>query len=162
MTASTGPLGPLLPGVKVPVVHPAGYAEDQPIPAHALLQFQGNPLDNLNVLSPVPEWLWGRCTQHHQTPGWEGDRAGDIFLQENWLCKIIIGYAAKTTRAITINDFWAPRGLKHGLAEMHDEVMDYVGRHIRAVGGFYGSIQGAKHESAADPRHGTSNDPEEE
>ena len=47
-------LDPLLPGIKFPVVHSANYAEGQPIPAHALPQLLGNPLDNFNVLSPVP------------------------------------------------------------------------------------------------------------
>ncbi len=56
------------PGIQVPVVRPASYEEGQPIPDHALPRFQGNPVDNFNVMSPVSDYLHGYWTQEHQSP----------------------------------------------------------------------------------------------
>ncbi len=113
-----------LPGIGVPVVRPAGYKEGQPIPDHALPRFQGNPADNFNVMSLVPDYLCGYWTQEHQSPRWEGDTKGDIQTQENRLRKVITGYAARTTQVIMTYEFQAPHGLNHGLAHLYDEVTE--------------------------------------
>ncbi len=41
-----------------------------------------------------------------------------------------IGYAAKSTQAITTYEYQALHGLNHGLADMHDEVMTYLVPHM--------------------------------
>ncbi len=86
-----------LPRIQVPVVHPTGYEDGQPIPDHALPRFQGNPEDNFNILAPVPEYLHGYRTKAHQSPRWTGDGQGDIRTQENCLQKVITEYAARAT-----------------------------------------------------------------
>ncbi len=40
--------------------------------------------------------------------------------------RVIIGYTAKTSQAITTYEYQAPHGLNHGLADMHDELMKYL------------------------------------
>ncbi len=119
-------LDPSLPGVQVPVVHPAGYEDGQPIPDHALPRFQGNPEDNFNILAPVPEYLHGYWTKAHQSPRWKGDGEGDIRTQENHLQKVITGYAARATHFMTTYEYRAPGGLNHGLSALYDEVTMYM------------------------------------
>ncbi len=116
-------LDPCLTGVRVMVVRPAEYEEGQPVSVHALPWSQENPLDNFNVLSPVPEWLRGHWTKAHQSPRWKGDTAGDIFLHKNRLQKLSLGIRPRC--AITTYEYRAPRGLNHSLAKMH-EVMAYL------------------------------------
>ncbi len=96
------------------------------IPDHALPRFQGNPVDNFNVNSPVPENLRGYWTKEHQSPRWEGDTNGDIWTQENRLWKVITGYAARATRFMTTYEYQAPHGLNHGLSHFYDEVTEYL------------------------------------
>ena len=49
-------------------MRPSSYEDGQAIPDHALPRFQGNPEDNFQVLSPVPEYLRGYWTKAHQSP----------------------------------------------------------------------------------------------
>ncbi len=51
---------------------------------------------------------------------------GDIQPQEGRLQRVTVGYAAKTTRAITTYEYQAPHGLNYGLAHLHDKVMEYL------------------------------------
>ncbi len=119
-------LDPNLPGVQVPVMRPSSYEEGQGIPDHALPRFQGNPEDNFQVLSQVPEYLCGYWTKAHQSPRWEGDGKDDIRTQENRLQKVIKGYAARATRFMTTYEYRAPGGLNHGLSALHNEVEEYM------------------------------------
>ncbi len=115
-----------LPGVQVPVVHPTGHEDGQPIPDHTLPRFQGNPADNFNVLSPVPDYLRSYWTKMHQSPRWRGDGDGDIRTQENRLQKVITGYAAQVTHFMTTYEYRAPHGLNHGLSSLYDEGAEYL------------------------------------
>ncbi len=119
-------LDPQLPGVQVPVGRSWSYKEDQAIPDHTLPRFRGNPKDNCQVISPVPENLRGYWTQAHQGPRWEGDGKGDIRIQEGGLQKVIKGYAALPTRCMATYEYKAPDGLNHGLSALHDEIDKYI------------------------------------
>ncbi len=119
-------LDPQLPGTRVPAERPVSYEDDQAIPDHALPRFQGNPNDNYQVMSPVPENLRGYWTKAHQSARWEGDGKGDIRIQEGRLQKVIKGYAALATRCMTTYEYKAPGGLNHGLSALHDEIDKYM------------------------------------
>ncbi len=119
-------LDPQLPGVQASVEQSWDYEDDQAIPDYALPRFQGNPRDNFQVMSPVPEYLRGYWTKEHQSPRWEGDGKGDIRIQEGRLQNIIKGYAALATRCMTTYEYKAPGGLNHGLSMLHDEITQYM------------------------------------
>ncbi len=119
-------LDPQLPGVKVSAEHSRDYEDDQAIPDYALPRFQGNPKNNYQVMSPVPEYLRGYWTKEHQSPRWEGDGKGDIRTQEGRLQEIIKGYAALATHCMTTYEYKAPGGLNHGLSMLRDEITQYM------------------------------------
>ncbi len=106
--------------------HSWDYDDDQAIPDYALPRFQGNPKNNYQVMSPVPEYLRGYWMKAHQSPRWEGDGKGDIRSQEGRLQEIIKGYAALATRCMTTYEYKAPSGLNHGLSMLHDEITQYI------------------------------------
>ncbi len=58
---------------RVPADQSGKCDDDQAIPDHALLRFQGNPKSNFQVMLPVPEYLRGYWTKEHQSPRLEGD-----------------------------------------------------------------------------------------
>ncbi len=119
-------LGPPLPGVQVPADQAWKYEGNQAIPDHALPRFQGNPKSNLQVMSPVPEYLHGYWTKEHQSTHWESNGKGDIRTQEGRLKEIIQGYATLAAHCVTTYEYKAPNGLNHGLSLLHDEVEKYV------------------------------------
>ncbi len=142
-------LDPRLPGVQAPMGDPWRYEEDQAIPDYALPRFQGNPKDNYQVMSPVPENLRGYWTKGHQSPCWEGDGKGDIRIQEGRLQKVMKGYAALATWCMTTYEYKAPGGLNHGLSALHDEIDQYMvppdGRaRLCPLGGLCCSLPGAR------------------
>ncbi len=119
-------LDPQLPGAQVSKERSWDYEDDQAILDYALPRFQGNPKDNYQVMSPVPENLRGYWTQAHQRPRWEGDGKGDIRIQEGRLQKVIKGYATLATHCMTTYEYRAPSGLNHGLSLLHDEINKYM------------------------------------
>ena len=119
-------LDPHLPGIEVPADQSWKYEDDQAIPDHTLPRFLGNPKNNFQVMSPVPEYLHGYWTKEHQSPRWEGDGKGDIRTQESRLRAIITGYAARAVRCMTTYEYQAPGGLNHGLPMLYDEVEQYL------------------------------------
>ena len=58
-------LDPHLPGVQVPVSQLGKCDGDQAIPDHTLPRFRGNPKNNFQVMTPVPEYLRGYWTKAH-------------------------------------------------------------------------------------------------
>ncbi len=119
-------LDPQLPGVQVPADQSWDYEDNQAIPDHALPRFQGNPKNNFQVMSPVPEYLREYWTKEHQSPRWEGDGKGDIRTQEGRLQEIIKGYAALAARCMTTYEYKAPGGMNHGLSMLHNEITKYM------------------------------------
>ncbi len=119
-------LDPQLLGVQVPADQSWDYEDAQAIPDHALPRFWGNPPNNFQVMSPIPEYLRGYWTKEHQSPRWEGDGKGDFRTQEGRLQEIIKGYAALAARCMTIYEYKAPGGLNYGLSMLHDEITQCI------------------------------------
>ncbi len=94
-------LDPQLLGVQMPADQSLDYEDNQAIPDHTLPRFQGNPKNNFQVMSHVPEYLRGYWTKDHQSPRWEGDGKGDIWTQEGRIQEIIKGYAALAPHCVT-------------------------------------------------------------
>ncbi len=119
-------LDPHLPGVQVPVSHLGKCDGDQTIPDHILPRFWGNPKNNFQVMTSVPEYLRGYWTKEHQTQQWKGDGEGDIRTQEGRLKAIIQGYTYAASQRMTTYEFKAPDCLNHGLSPLNDEVEEYL------------------------------------
>ncbi len=119
-------LDPHLPGVQVPVSQLGKCDGDQAIPDHTLPRFRGNPKNNFQVMTSIPEYLRGYWTKEHQSPQWKGDGEGDIRTQESRLKAIIQGYTYAASQRMTTYEFKAPDGLNHGLSMLNDEVEEYL------------------------------------
>ena len=86
----------------------------------------GNPKNNFQVMTPVPEYLRGYWTKEHQSPQWKGDGKGDIRTQEGRLKAIIQGYTYAASQSMTTYEFKTPDGLNHGLSLLFNEVEKYL------------------------------------